>query len=186
MANLNVRINHKFDSFSNWMNSDLVLNKGELAIAEIPSAQTESGLTPPAIGIKVGDGENKFSGLKWIQATAGDVHTWAKAAKKPEYTAEEIQGLESYIAGQIQDTNTTYTLTTNGRLVIHRGRFSKDIAIPLADIRRIERIRSARLGAFCLKRYLLVHYAQGQTVSLIPTKEEELLKLLATHEKDYG
>ena len=109
MANLNVRINHKFDSFSNWMNSDLVLNKGELAIAEIPSAQTESGLTPPAIGIKVGDGENKFSGLKWIQATAGDVHTWAKAAKKPEYTAEEIQGLESYIAGQIQDTNTTYT-----------------------------------------------------------------------------
>ena len=82
--------------------------------------------------------------------------------------------------------NTTYTLTTNGRLVIHRGRFSKDIAIPLADIRRIERIRSARLGAFCLKRYLLVHYAQGQTVSLIPTKEEELLKLLATHEKDYG
>lgn len=109
MANLNVRINHKFDSFSNWMNSDLVLNKGELAIAEIPSAQTESGLTPPAIGIKVGDGENKFSGLKWIQATAGDVHTWAKAAKKPEYTAEEISGLESYIAGQIQDTNTTYT-----------------------------------------------------------------------------
>ena len=109
MANLNVRINHKFDSFSNWMNSDLVLNKGELAIAEIPSAQTESGLTPSAIGIKVGDSENKFSGLKWIQATAGDVHTWAKAAKKPEYTAEEISGLESYIAGQIQDTNTTYT-----------------------------------------------------------------------------
>ena len=82
--------------------------------------------------------------------------------------------------------NTTYTLTTNGRLIIHRGRFSKEIVIPLADIRRIERIRSARLGAFCLKRYLLVHYAQGQTVSLIPTKEEELLKLLATHEKDYG
>lgn len=128
MANLNVRINHKFDSFSNWMNSDLVLNKGELAIAEIPSAQTESGLTPPAIGIKVGDGENKFSGLKWIQATAGDVHTWAKAAKKPEYTAEEIQGLESYIAGQIQDTNTTYTFEfENDTLIVkHKEKTDED------------------------------------------------------------
>ena len=108
MANLNVRINHKFDSYSNWMNSSLVLGKGELAIAEIPSTQTASGLTAPAIGIKIGDGEKTFSQLGWIQAVAGDVQAWAKAAKKPEYTASEIQNLADFIDSQIQNTNTTY------------------------------------------------------------------------------
>ena len=152
MANLNVRINHKFDSFSNWMNSDLVLNKGELAIAEIPSAQTESGLTPPAIGIKVGDGENKFSGLKWIQATAGDVHTWAKAAKKPEYTAEEIQGLEDFIAGEIQDTNTTYTFEfENDTLIVKSKEKGSDELTTVAELKvdvstKIDKVAGAVAG----------------------------------------
>lgn len=73
---------------------------------------------------------------------------------------------------------TTYTVTTDGRLIIHRGRFSKDIIIPLADIRRIERVRSARIGSISLKKYLLVHYDDGRAVSLIPAKEEELYSLL--------
>lgn len=152
MANLSVRINHKYDSFSNWMNSDLILNKGELAIAEIPSTQTESGLTPPAIGIKVGDGENKFSGLSWLQATAGDVHTWAKAAKKPEYTAEEIQGLENYIAGQIQDTNTTYTFEfENDTLIVkHKEKTDEDYTefarLPIDLSTKIDKVAGAVAG----------------------------------------
>ena len=81
---------------------------------------------------------------------------------------------------------TTYTITTDGHLLIHRGRFSKNIDIPLTDIRHIERIRSTQFGPLCLKRYLLIHYTDGKTLSLIPTKEEDLLALLATHEKDYG
>lgn len=82
--------------------------------------------------------------------------------------------------------STTYTVTTDGRLIIHHGRFAKDLIIPLADIRRIERIRSARLGPLCLKRYLLLHYASGKVTTLIPTKEEELLALLATRENGDG
>lgn len=76
--------------------------------------------------------------------------------------------------------STTYTVTTDGRLIIHRGRFVKDLIIPLADIRRVERVRSARLGPLCLKRYLLLHYAQGKFTTLIPPKEkeDELLSLL--------
>lgn len=76
--------------------------------------------------------------------------------------------------------STTYTVTTDGRLIIHHGRFAKDLIIPLADIRRVERVRSARLGPLCLKRYLLLHYAQGKFTTLIPPKEkeEELLSLL--------
>lgn len=66
--------------------------KGELAIAEVPSSASESGLTPPAIGIKVGDGIRTFVNLPWIQAVAGDVYAWAKAP-----TIEEVPGLYNYV-----------------------------------------------------------------------------------------
>ena len=36
--------------------------------------------------------------------------SWAKADTKPTYTANEISGLDTYISGQIQDTDTQYTL----------------------------------------------------------------------------
>ena len=87
---LNTRVALKYDLFANWQSSSLVLKKGEIAIAEIPSSSSDSGLTPPAIGIKVGDGEKTFAQLGWIQAIAGDVQAWAKAASKPSYTSTEI------------------------------------------------------------------------------------------------
>lgn len=87
---LNTRIALKYDLFTNWQSSSLILKKGEIAIAEIPSSNSNSGLTPPAIGIKVGDGEKTFAQLGWIQAIAGDVQAWAKAATKPSYTSTEI------------------------------------------------------------------------------------------------
>lgn len=152
MANLNVRINHKFDNYQNWMNSDLILGKGELAVAEIPSAQTDSGLTPPAIGIKVGDGVNKFSGLSWLQATAGDVYSWAKAAKKPEYTAAEISGLEDFIAGEIQDTNTTYTFEfANDTLIVKSKEKGSDELTTVAELKvdvstKIDKVANATAG----------------------------------------
>ena len=34
--------------------------------------------TPPAIGIKIGDGEHYFHELPWVQAVAADVFNWAK------------------------------------------------------------------------------------------------------------
>ena len=97
---LNVRIKHKYDTYANWLTSEIVLESGELAIAEIPSQQTfeepdgSTVLTPPAIGIKVGNGSDVFKNLPWIQSTAGDVYAWAKEAEKPVYNAEEIEGLE--------------------------------------------------------------------------------------------
>lgn len=41
------------------------------------------GLTPYAIGVKVGDGNNNFASLPWIQAIAGDVYGWAKNQNPP-------------------------------------------------------------------------------------------------------
>jgi hypothetical protein len=57
---------------------------------------------------------------KPFAAKASDVAAWAKEAVKPSYTADEIDGLASYIAGKVQDTNTKYefVINDNGELVI--------------------------------------------------------------------
>lgn len=77
---INTRVQLKYDTLTNWLASDVVLKAGEVAIATIATTNENSGLTPPAIGIKVGDGKNTFATLNWIQAIAGDVPTWAKEA----------------------------------------------------------------------------------------------------------
>lgn len=75
--------------------------------------------------------------------------------------------------------HTTYTVTTDGMLLISRGRFSKPFSIPLLDIHRIEQVRKVRLGSYCLNSYLLLYYASStgeeKVVSLIPSNEEELV-----------
>ena len=96
MNQIDVRIKHKYDKYANWLTSKIVLEKGELAIAEIPSQQTfeepdgSTVLTPPAIGVKVGDGSHTFKELPWIQSTAGDVYAWAKEAEKPIYKTVKL------------------------------------------------------------------------------------------------
>lgn len=78
---INTRVQLKYDTLTNWLASSVILKAGEVAIATIASTNSNSGLTPPAIGIKVGDGNHTFADLNWIQAVAGDVPTWAKQAE---------------------------------------------------------------------------------------------------------
>ena len=121
--NLNTRIALKYDSYENWQTYNPILLKGEVAIAELPVDGNKAGVgepnaegsTPaiqnaPNILIKVGDGTNHYNDLKFVSALAADVYSWAKAATKPEYTADEIKGLDSFIGNQIQDTNTQYRI----------------------------------------------------------------------------
>ena len=75
---LNTRFQLKYDTLANWTKNNPVLKAGEVGVATIPSSTSGSGLTPPAVGIKVGDGTNAFNSLNWIQAIAGDVPSWAK------------------------------------------------------------------------------------------------------------
>ena len=108
---LNTRITLKCDTYENWQKSTLVLKAGEVAICAVPSGVTVAGIAqPPAVLQKIGDGAHIFKDLPWLQAVASDVHTWAKAASKPTYAANEITGLDTYISGQIQDTDTQYTI----------------------------------------------------------------------------
>lgn len=85
------------------MNSTTILKQGEAAVAVFPLNNTLNRTdnipsnTPPAVGIKIGDGVRYFDELPWIQAISADVYNWAKSATKPTYTASEIQGLQNYI-----------------------------------------------------------------------------------------
>lgn len=116
MHTLNTRIKLKYDSYENWLTNDPVLLSGELAIATIESTESNLAGTKfqnlPNVVIKVGNGTAKYSELKFVSGLAADVYEWAKAATKPVYTATEIDGLDAYIAGEIQDTDTRYTIMT--------------------------------------------------------------------------
>lgn len=101
---LETRILLRYGTYSQWMNSDVILKVGEAAVASFPRDRVIDGLsnstpenTPPAIGIKIGDGVHYFYELPWIQAVAADVYSWAKQSYKPTYTAQEIQGLQSFV-----------------------------------------------------------------------------------------
>lgn len=105
MANntITARVQLRYDTYSRWMASDVILLAGEIAVAAFPYSHSITNTdvtpenTPPAIGIKVGDGVHYFSELPWLQAVAADVYSWAKSENKPTYSATEISGLADYI-----------------------------------------------------------------------------------------
>ncbi len=105
----NTRLQLKYDTYENWFTNNPVLLKGEIAIATISNA-TDDTKHVPSVMLKVGDGTNKYNDLKFVSGMAANVSSWALAANKPEYQATEINGLTDFIAGEMQDTNTTYQI----------------------------------------------------------------------------
>ncbi len=73
--------------------------------------------------------------------------------------------------------HTTYTITTDGQLVVCHGRFSPIRKIALTDIRRIEKVRSNNFGKWHLADFLVIYYgtAPERSISLIPAKELEFV-----------
>ena len=105
----NTRISLKYDTYAQWVEKDPQLLVGEVAVVVVP-AETGAVAKEPAVLFKVGDGAHKFSELQFTADLAADVCDWAKAASKPTYSANEIDGLSDYISGEIQDTDTQYKL----------------------------------------------------------------------------
>lgn len=108
---IETRILLRYDTYSNWMNSTTILKVGEAAIAAFPQNRIIESLsndrpenTPPAIGIKIGDGIHYFRELPWVQGIAADVYSWAKQQTKPSYSASEISGLTSLIQQYIDQS----------------------------------------------------------------------------------
>lgn len=121
MHTLSTRIKLKYDTYENWVAKNPILLAGEVAIATVASndAEGKPGFQNlPNIVFKVGDGSSHYSALKFVSALAADVHSWAKEATKPVYTAAEIDGIKAYIDtvignhGEIQDTDTKYLMET--------------------------------------------------------------------------
>ena len=75
--------------------------------------------------------------------------------------------------------HTPYTLTTDGRLLLFYGRFSRSEEILLKDIISVERASSMKIGRFAVMRYVLVKYGtKGKCALLLPVKEDLFIKTL--------
>ena len=152
---LNTRIQLKYDSYANWMTNNPVLKMGEIAIATIPSNETNS-YNPvvkdnlPNVIIKVGDGSSQYSALKFVSGLAADVYAWAKAPERPTYTADDITGLETFINNvigkteEIQDTDTQYAIVAGtGKYVFDlmsrdKGETAYDTKVATIDLTDID------------------------------------------------
>lgn len=80
--------------------------------------------------------------------------------------------------------HSAYTIRAAGELVICRGRFRKVKRIPLQEISLAERVSSRLFGALFVSHYVLVHYAGGKTLALLPANEAEFLRVLEKKRKE--
>lgn len=112
---LATRIQLRYDTLNNWLNSDEILMAGEMAVAKVEYAtsinytNSTPANTPPSFGLKVGDGRRRFYELPWVQAVAGDVYSWAKQQNPP--SASNIPGLADFIGTYISEN---YDLSGGG------------------------------------------------------------------------
>ena len=94
----NTRLQLKYDSYANWSAEDkqFKLLAGEIAVVNVPAETGADGIVhEPAILFKVGDGNKTFNQLPWASGLAADVHAWAKAETKPDYSASEISVVDT-------------------------------------------------------------------------------------------
>lgn len=115
---LQTRISLKYDTYANWHSKNPVLLEGEVAVVVVPGSDPVGTISNvPTVLFKVGDGTKQFDSLPWVSGPAGDVYAWAKQPNKPVYKASEITDLDTFISGQIQDTDTQYKIAISGRTV---------------------------------------------------------------------
>ena len=136
---MNVQYKLRGDTLANLEAKNTVYGANEPIVVLVP-ADTDAG-TKAATLLKLGDGTTAFNDLPYITALAGDVPEWAKAATKPEYNANEIKNIDSYIAGKVQDTDTQYKLeqdATDPHILILSAKALDD-----ADYTEVVRITTA-------------------------------------------
>ena len=68
--------------------------------------------------------------------------------------------------------HTVYVLTSDGRLIISRGRFSRSLSVPVNEIIRMRVIRPGLLGV----RYILIEYGAGHETTVQPVNEEAFMR----------
>ena len=72
--------------------------------------------------------------------------------------------------------HTTYTITADKTLVIHRGKLSRTKVIPLDDISRIDRVNRLRIGGKPLQTFLVIVLKSGAEHYITPRNEEDFIQ----------
>lgn len=72
--------------------------------------------------------------------------------------------------------HTTYTITADKTLVIHRGKLSRTKVIPLDDISRIDRVNRLRIGGKPLQTFLVIVLKSGVEHYITPRNEEDFIQ----------
>ena len=146
---ISTRIINKNATSSEWSTSTLVLKKGEIALAQITSAEG-GNYDVPTYAMKIGDGINTFKQLNWLVAPASDVYDWAK---KPSLAYSDLPTTEinNAITTAINaldsgDTEVAKQFVTtvgvlNGELVVSRRELTAD-DIPTLAISKISGLQA--------------------------------------------
>ncbi|EJX00538.1 membrane protein containing DUF1200 [gut metagenome] len=71
--------------------------------------------------------------------------------------------------------HTSYTLSSDGKLVLCRGRFTRIREIDLKDIVAVEQISFLKIGRWVILHYVLVKYRPDKCEVFLPVNEEEFI-----------
>lgn len=77
-----------------------------------------------------------------------------------------------------QVIHTTYTITADGKLILHYGRFIRRKTILISEITLVEKIHSMKISRFSMTEYVLIEYGERKYASALPVKEREFMELL--------
>ena len=77
-----------------------------------------------------------------------------------------------------QVIHTTYTVTSQGELILSYGRFTRKKTIALKDIISVQKHQSMKFGRFSVTEYVLIEYGKDKFVSVMPVKEREFMEWL--------
>lgn len=77
-----------------------------------------------------------------------------------------------------QIIHTSYIVTTDNKLIVSRGRFSKKKIIPISTIIAIRKYHSMKIGRYSVTNYLIIEYNINKYISLMPVKEQEFVNLI--------
>lgn len=74
--------------------------------------------------------------------------------------------------------HTHYIVTADKHLIIHKGRFAKDVSISLDEIDRIDRINRWRIGGKARQTSLTVVTKDQKEYHITPQNEEDFIKCI--------
>lgn len=77
-----------------------------------------------------------------------------------------------------QIIHTTYTITTDKKLVVSHGRFCKKHTVMLDDIHVIQQKSILHTDFYSIGRFLCIEYGNNQSLSIAPSDEKSFMEVL--------